>query len=179
MDFLELAKNRYSSRKYLDKAVEEHKLEIILEAARIAPSAANYQPWYFVVFKEADELKKIGECYHRPWFKTAPVVLVACANHQQSWKRKDAKDHADIDLAIAIDHITLAATSLDLATCWICNFDVDKTRQLLELPDYIEPVALIPIAYPADNSDNERHNKLRKPMNEIVGFGKFKIEVYK
>jgi nitroreductase len=166
--FLELAKKRFSSRKYLQKPVEEEKLMQILEAARIAPSAANKQPWIFYVIRNEDKRILISEAYHRDWLKSAPVILVACADHKSGWIRSDNKDHCDIDLAIAIDHMTLQAAELGLGTCWICNFDPKKCRQILQLNDYIEPIAILPIAYPADSTDVNRHNISRKKMSEIL-----------
>lgn len=177
MNFLDLVRNRFSSRKYQDKQVEEEKIVQVLEAARMAPSAVNYQPWVFVVIREAENLEKIHACYHRDWFNQAPVVIVACADHAQSWKRSDGKDHADIDVAIAVDHITLAATEAGLATCWVCNFDPEKTRQTLALPDHIEPVAMIPLAYPADSPDTARHTQKRKTLNQIVRWESFQEEI--
>src|SRR5271157_5221869 len=98
MSFIELAKQRYSCRKYLDKPVEKDKLMQILEAGRIAPSAANYQPWHFVVIQDKNNLEKIRSCYTRDWFKQAPVVLVICCDHRNSWKRSyDNKVLSNID----------------------------------------------------------------------------------
>lgn len=169
MTFLELAKKRFSSRKYLDRGIERSKLELLLEAARVAPSAANKQPWTFYVVCSPEGLEKIRPCYHRDWFQTAPVVIVAVADHKAGWVRSsDGKDHCDIDLAIAIDHITLQATDLGLSTCWICNFDIAACKKALQLSDNLEPVALIPLAYPADEKDSSRHTSERKPLNDIV-----------
>lgn len=172
MDFIELAKLRYSSRNYKEIEVEDDMLAIVLEAGRIAPSAANYQPWYFIVVK-GENKQKLKECYHREWFKKAPVYIVLCADHSRSWKRADGKDHADIDVAIACDHMTLAATSIGLATCWICNFDQAMLAKVLELPAHIEPVVILTLAYPADAPDTARHSTKRKELKEIVYFEKF------
>ncbi|HEY9124311.1 MAG TPA: nitroreductase family protein [Bacteroidales bacterium] len=169
MTFLELAKKRFSSRKYLDKGIERSKLELLLEAARVAPSAVNKQPWLFYVFSSPEGLEKIRPCYHRDWFKTAPVVIVAVADHKAGWVRSsDGKDHCDIDLAIAIDHITLQATDLGLSTCWVCNFDVDACKKALQLSDSFEPVALIPVGYPAEEKESIRFETERKSLNTIV-----------
>ena len=170
MDFLELAKNRYSCRKYDSRPVEVDKLELILEAGRVAPSAANYQPWHFHVIREADNLAKIHQVYHREWFRTAPVVIVICGDHNRAWKRSDGKDHSDIDVAITTDHMTLQATDVGLATCWICNFNALKTSELLKLPDHLEPAVILPLGYPLDRVDPERHMQKRKPLTEIVTF---------
>jgi nitroreductase len=151
--FIELAKRRFSSRKYLQKLVEDEKLLQVLEAARIAPSAANKQPWIFYVIRSEDKRKLISEAYHRDWLKSAPVIIVACADHDNAWIRSDNKDHCDIDLAIAIDHMTLQASELGLGTCWICNFDPKKCREILKLSEHVEPIAILPLAYPADSAD--------------------------
>lgn len=170
--FIELAKARYSCRKYDDRPVEQKKLELILEAGRIAPSAVNFQPWHFYVIREKEDLERFSAAYHREWFQTAPCVIVICADHSLSWKRKaDGKDHADVDVAITTDHMTLQATELGLATCWICNFYADKTRELLKLPGHMEPVVILPLGYPLDSSDPERHKAKRKPLSEIVSYG--------
>ncbi|MCK5137896.1 MAG: nitroreductase family protein [Bacteroidales bacterium] len=172
MSFLELAKRRYSCRKYDPRPVEAEKLEMILEAGRIAPSAVNFQPWHFYVIQSADDLAKLYQVYHREWFTTAPCVIVICGDHNQAWKRKeDGKDHCDIDVAITTDHMTLKATELELATCWICNFNVAKIRALLQLPDHMEPMVLLPVGYPLDSADPGRHGEKRKPLSEILSYG--------
>lgn len=168
--FLEIAKNRYSCRNYDSRPVEIEKLEMILEAGRVAPSAVNFQPWHFYVIQAEDDLTKTFEVYHREWFRTAPCVIVICGDHNQSWKRKDGKDHCDIDVAIVTDHMTLQATELELATCWICNFDLEKTRDLLDLPEHMEPIVLLPVGYPLDSTDPGRYEEKRKPLSEIVTF---------
>lgn len=170
--FIELAKARYSCRNYQARPVEQDKLDLILEAGRVAPSAVNFQPWHFYVIREKEDLERFYGAYHREWFRTAPCVIVICADHSQSWKRKaDVKDHADVDVSICTDHMTLQATDLGLATCWICNFYVDKTRELLKLPAHMEPVVILPLGYPLDSSAPERHTEKRKPLSEIVTYG--------
>ena len=173
MDFSTLAKTRFSCRKYLPEMPSDQLISDVLEIARVAPSAANFQPWKFIVLNEKSILDKVKSTYGRPWLSSAPMIIVACGNHQSSWKRDDGKDHCDIDLAIAIDHITLAATSLGLATCWICKFDAKMAAGILELPPNWEAVALIPIGFPDGDPDTERHEKLRKPLDEIVSWNLF------
>ncbi len=170
MTFNELARKRYSCRKYDPRPVEEEKIGQILEAGRIAPSAVNLQPWRFFVFTSRHELEKLYGTYHRDWFRTAPCVIAICGDHRESWKRRDGKDHCDIDIAIATDHMTLQAAELGLATCWICNFDPDKVRRLLELPGHLEPVVLLPVGYPLDSPDPDRHHSKRKATEEIVKY---------
>jgi nitroreductase len=172
MDFIQLAKSRYSSRKYRQQKVEDEKLDYVLEAGRVAPSAVNYQPVYFVVVRD-ENIENVRACYHREWFRSAPMYVVMCSDHSRSWKRDDGKDSADIDIAIATDHITLAATSIGLATCWVCNFNKPKLAEVLNLSADIEPVVILPVGYPEDVADIERHANNRKAMEEIVVYERF------
>ncbi len=173
MKFSELIRKRYSTRKFKDRPVEKHKMIKVIEAARMAPSAVNYQPWHFIVVQQKENLEKIHKTYHREWFKAAPAIIIACADHSQSWKRRiDGKDSADIDVAIAIDHLTLQAAELGLGTCWVCNFDTERCAEQLNFPLNISPVALIPIGYPEDDSVPP---KKRKPLEEIMHWENFKL----
>ena len=174
MEFLQLAKLRYSSRRYKEKAIEKEKLYKILESARIAPSAANRQPWHFIVVQEKENLDKVCSTYERDWLKTAPLILVCCGDHDEVWIRKhDNKDHLDVDISIAIDHMTLQATELGLATCWICHFDAEKIKEFFKLPKNIEPIALLPVGYPADEADINRHESKRKSISRIIHYEKW------
>lgn len=172
METMKAMKNRYSSRKYQDKKIDRELLLEVLEAARIAPSACNYQPWHFIVIDDVELIAKLP--YRGGWIKSAPAVIVACGDHSISWVRSDKKDHMDVDVSIAIDHITLKATDSGLSTCWICAFDARKTEELLNLPDNIEAVALIPIGFPADSKSPDRHADDRKKIEEIVSFNEYK-----
>ncbi len=168
--FIELAKLRFSCRKYLQKEVSKEVIESVIEAARIAPSATNSQPWRFIVVSKEPLLQQIKNCYSRDWLQGAPVVIVACGDHSISWRRADGKDHCDIDMAIAIDHITLMATSVGLGTCWICKFDSMKCSEILKLPSHLTPVALIPLGYPAETAKEAGPHFKRKPLNEIISW---------
>ena len=171
MNFKELVLNRYSVRSYQKKEVEEEKLLKILEAGQYAPSAVNNQPWHFIVVRDEDNHKKVSEIYHRDWFNDAPVYIIICGDHTESWKRKeDGKDHCDIDAAIAIDHMTLQATELGLGTCWICNFYVEKCREYFQLSDHIEPIAILSLGYPKNEIAPD---KKRKSLEEIIHWEKF------
>ena len=111
MNFIELAKSRSSVRTYLSKKVEEDKISYMLDCARFAPSAVNSQPWTFIIVQEEENRKHLQACYDREWFKSAPLYILVCGSHSQSWHRKsDNKDHCDIDVAIAVDHLVLAAS---------------------------------------------------------------------
>jgi nitroreductase len=166
MNFEVLVSTRYSVRKFSQKKIEDEKLEEVLEAARKAPSAVNFQPLKFYVIKSEKMLNEITECYHRSWIKTAPVIIVVVGFHEAAWKRsQDAKDYTDIDAAIAIDHITLQAADLGLGTCWVCNFDFEKCSEVLKLKPSEEPVAMIPIGYP---ESEDIPVKRRKGLDELV-----------
>lgn len=167
MPFLNLARSRYSVRNYSSRKVEKEKIMQILAAAQLAPSAVNYQPSRFIVVTEEKLKEKLAAAYSRDWFKAAPVIIAACGDHQVSWKRKDGKDHCDIDVAIAVDHLTLAAASLGLGTCWVCAFDAERAHRALGLPAHLEVIALIPLGYP---EDKEAPKKKRKPLAELVSW---------
>ncbi len=169
MNTLELIRKRCSIRKYLSVPVEQDKMDYILEAARMAPSAVNYQPWYFLVITEKEGKDKLIECYPREWIKSAPAFIVVCGDHSQSWKRSsDNKDHLDIDSGIAITHICLAATEKELGTCIVCHFDTTLLHSHFNLPETVEPIAVIPIGYPAEPDLFEKTPKKRKSLEEIV-----------
>ena len=166
MEFFELIKKRYSVRAYKSEPVEEKKIQQILEAANLAPTAANKQPFRFIVINNKgreDELKRI---YHREWFWTAPVVICACALPNLAWSRRDDKDYSEVDTTIAMDHLILAAADLGLGTCWIAAFDPAEARAILGLPEDVEPVAFTPLGYPAD----EWKPKTRKELSDIVSY---------
>ncbi|NLI89129.1 MAG: nitroreductase [Epulopiscium sp.] len=167
MSLESIVKQRYSVRKFKDKEVEKDKISQILELVRMAPSAVNLQPWHFMVIRDKELKDRIANTYNRDWLKKAPVIIVACGNHDESWKRRDGKDHCDIDLAIAVDHLTLAAAEQGLGTCWVCNFDSKECAQILELADNLEAIALIPLGYPLSDEIKETP---RKAFDEIVSW---------
>ena len=170
MNLHQIIEKRFSVRNFSNTPVEPEKLNLVLDAGRLAPSAVNFQPWHFIVVQLAENLKKIHEIYPREWIETAPVVIIACSDHSQSWKRKsDGKDSADIDISIAVDHMTLQATELGLGTCWVCNFDSKKCSELFNIPEHIEPVVVLPIGYPVVFAPEKR----RKPLEEIMHWETF------
>ena len=170
MELKNAIKERYSVRNFREQLVPRSEIEKVLEWTSMAPSAVNFQPWHFIVIQEKNRLEAIWNVYHRAWIQSAPVIIVACVNHQESWKRgSDGHDFGEVDVAIAIDHLTLAATSLGLGTCWVCNFDVPGCKKMLNLPDHLEPLALIPLGYPASSMPAKK----RKPLNEIVSWEEF------
>jgi nitroreductase len=163
MTFLDLIKQRYSCRSYQNKRVEQEKLDYVMECVRLAPSAVNNQPWVFGIVENEDDKSKLHTCYSREWFQTAPMYIICSILHDEEWVRSDGKHHGDIDIAIAVEHLCLAATEQGLATCWVCNFDAAKCKQLFSIADNEEPAVLIPIGYAAD----EAREKKRKTISEI------------
>lgn len=168
MNFIKLAEKRRSVRQYSAEPVTREQLLEIAEAGRIAPSAVNYQPWEFFIVTSEDGLHGLYESYNREWFCQCKQAIVVCADQKQAWVRKyDNKSFADIDAAIAIDHITLQAADMGIGSCWICNFDPDILRKNLKIEDHIEPIAIIALGYPADAAIWEQPKK-RKEMNGII-----------
>jgi len=166
MSFLSLTEQRYSVRSFKNLPVEDEKLNYIFDCVRLAPSAVNFQPWKFFVLKTDEAKERVYPSYNRPWLREAPVVILCCADHSLSWKRRsDNKDHADVDVAIAVEHLCLAAAERGLGTCWVCNFDAESIKKAFELPPDLEPVVLVPLGYPSDNDVPE---KKRKNISEIV-----------
>lgn len=166
MEFLDLVQKRFSVRDYTAEPVSEEKLQYILECARMAPSAVNFQPWHFYVCRTPEAVEKVKQCYNREWIKTAPMVIIACIRHDEEWVRKsDNHPHGNIDIAITTEHICLAAAEQGLGTCWVCNFDTTLCRELFNLPVNEEPAVLIPIGTPINPTPTEKN---RKDMENIV-----------
>lgn len=169
MDFLELVKNRESIRNYdPEHPVEKEKLERILEAGRLAPSAANRQPWKFYLISKPENLERIRECYAKGWFEDAPHVLVVAGKKEQAWTRgSDGYNALETDLTIAMDHMILAAEAEDIGTCWIAAFHLEKLKNsgIIALDETV--FAITPLGYSKAGFKKSRR-KLRKPAEEVV-----------
>jgi nitroreductase len=146
--------------------VEEEKLEAVLEAARLAPTAANRQPFQLIVIRTVGREAELKRIYNRDWFVQAPLVLCICAIPDQGWVRMDGKVYTDVDATIAMDHLILAATDLGLGTCWIAAFDPAAACEVLGLAEGLEPVAFTPLGYAADRP----RPKTRKPLSDLVRY---------
>ena len=140
MEFSDLINERYSVRSYKSDPVEEAVLQQVLEAARLAPTAANRQPFDVVVIHTTGREEQLKRIYGRDWFVQAPLLICVCALPDKAWVRQDNRNYCDVDVAIAADHLILAATELGLGTCWIANFDEGVAWEVLGLPDGVEPV---------------------------------------
>lgn len=167
MDVYEAIQTRKSVRKFLDKDVPEFILQKLLEAARLAPSAKNLQEWRFVVIKNKERRHELAQAaLGQSFIAEAPVVLACCAE-TDGHVMTCGQACYPIDVAIAIDHITLAATAEGLGTCWVGAFHEEQVKRLLGIPDYIRVVELLPIGYPASP---EPVAKQRFPLEKIVHF---------
>ena len=169
MDFQELMLKRYSVRAYKAQPVEDEKLERVIEAARMAPTADNRQAFQIIVIHTAGHEEELKRVYRPRWFVQAPLVLCVCAVPSRGWNRKDNKNYAEMDATIAMDHLILAATDLGLGTCWIAAFDPDAARQVLAIPDDVSPLAFTTLGYPADSP----RAKTRKPLQDLVRYDRW------
>ena len=169
MSFIEIAKKRYSVRKYSDRAVESEKLEKIIEAAHVAPTAANLQPVKLIVVQSEEGLNKLGKAANT---YDAPIAIIVCADHSKAWTRPfDGKKTTDIDATILTDHMMHEATELGLGTCWVCYFKADIVSREFRLPDNLEPINILAIGY-ADEvpADSNRHVKERIAVEKLVTY---------
>ncbi len=165
MDLMHAIRSRRSIRDYQDRPVEEEKLLAVLDAGRLAPSARNMQDWKFIVVRDAATRQKLAVAARDQQFVgQAPVVIAACGT--SDLVMTCGQPAYAIDVAIALDHMTLAAASLDLGTCWIGAFYEDQVKEILGVPQDIRVVALLPLGYPAD----EPAPRPRKNLDDIVAW---------
>ncbi len=167
MDFPELIRRRYSVRAYRPEPVPEEALARILEAGRLAPTAANRQPFRIVVLHTAGRQEALRRVYARDWFLQAPIVLCVCGVPSEAWVRKDGRSHLDIDAAIVMDHLVLAATEEGLGTCWIANFDVDAARSVFEVRPGEVPLLLTTLGHAADRAGVKERRRLDELVRRI------------
>jgi nitroreductase len=166
MEFTELIQKRYSVRAYKSDPVQKDKLDHILQAARMAPTAANRQPFRLIITRTEGRTLDLRRVYDRDWFVQAPLIICACAYPDKGWVRYDGKSYVDVDVAIAMDHLILAAADQGLGTCWIASFNVDAAREVFGLPEELDPVILSPLGYPNDQPSP----KERKVISDLVHY---------
>jgi nitroreductase len=168
LNFFDLIQKRYSARAYRSQPVEDEKLARVLEAGRLAPTAANRQPVQIIVIHTAGREAELNRIYGESWFVQAPLILGVCGLSEQAWQRRrsDGKSYLDVDAAIVMDHMILAAAALDLGTCWIAAFNPAAAREVLGLPDTVEPLLFTPVGY----ADDSPRPKMRKDLADIVRY---------
>lgn len=170
-DFYELYERRKSIREFEDRPVELDKLSRLLMTLNRAQSAANRQPWHFIVIEKKDRAE-VNELLTKEGFRNAPIIMAACADPSQAWVRKtDGINYAWVDVTIAVTEMIGAATAEGLGTCWIASLDPVKMKEALGIPDNIDIVALIAIGYPREELVKEK--KMRKSLGEIIHYGKW------
>lgn len=169
MDFLQLVKTRESIRNYdPERPVEQEKLDRILEAGRLAPSAANRQPWKFYLISKPENLARIRKCYAKGWFDDAPQILVVAGKRDQAWTRgSDGYNALETDLTIAMDHMILAAEAEGIGTCWIAAFDPENLKNAGIIDPDETVFAITPLGYPKPGFE-KRGQKLRKTAKEVI-----------
>jgi nitroreductase len=168
---LEAIEKRYSVRHYKDQPVEEDKLAEVLEAARLAPSGSNLQPWKLVVVRDRATIRSMVHAIGGQQFvEQAAVLIVACINGE-GYNIGHRYDGAVVDITIALDHVTLQAASMGLGTCWLGNYDGNEVRALLDIPSGNPVVVILALGYP-DESHLHRPGP-RKPLDELVCWEKF------
>ena len=169
MTILEIAKKRSSVRSYKSTSIEKEKLNKILEAAHVAPTAANLQPVRLLVAQSKEALTKIGKAAN---LYDAPAAIIVCADKSRAWQRPfDGMITTDIDASILTDHMMLEATAQGLGSVWICYFQPDILKKELALPDNLEPINILALDYSAEpDADENRHSTQRIPTEKLVTY---------
>ena len=168
MDVLDAIKERRSAREYNDKNVSERDVELLIDAARCAPSAGNIQPWEFVIVRSIELKQKLSDgALHQKFIQKAPVIIVVCADVKRSSKIYGNRGeilYSVQDTAAATQNILLVAQKLGLATCWVGAFNDNEIAKAVNAPKNVRPVAIIPVGYPASRP----MDKKKRSFNEIV-----------
>ena len=171
MDIYEAIRMRTSVRGYRPDEVEDDKLQRILEAARLAPSGKNGQPWRFIVVKDKETRSRlVPACKNQKFLEEAPIIIAACGFEEEAYKKMGGYwNSLPVDIGIALEHLMLAAEAEGLGTCWIGAFIEEEVREILGVPEEAKIVALTPVGYPS----KEKTIRPRKPMEEIVMNGRW------
>lgn len=164
MELFDAIRARRSIRAYRPDPVDPAVLRRVLDAAVLAPTACNRQPFRLYVIETAGRAEELRRLYRQPWFSQAPLVIGIAAFPGEAWSRRDGRNYAVVDATIAFDHLILAATALGLGTCWVAAFDPAVARELLGLPADAEPVAFTPLGHPAE----EVPARPRRPLEELL-----------
>lgn len=174
MDFITLTKARFSHRTFSEQPVEKEKLDLILEAGRLAPTAGNYQPQRILVIQSVEAIEKLKKC--TPCHYDATLILLICYENI-SKNPFTGKDIGDVDASIVTTHMILEATDLGLGSVWVGYFDPEAIRKTFNLPDNYIPAALLPIGYPDDDAFPSPMHAMRHPLTKTVFYNDFKTKV--
>jgi len=168
LEVFEAIKRRRSIRKYEEKGVEKEKLLKVLEAARLAPSAMNRQPYAFVVTKEKENIEKLSSACNQEWI--APMMIVVCTFPKEAWVRDDGEEYWKVDAAVAMNNISLQACAEGLGTCWIVAFQEEKVKEILGINPDSRVLAMTPLGYPAEKKGPVTN---RKTIDELIHYEKW------
>ena len=168
-DFLTLAQERYSCRKFSQTPVEQEKIDKILQAALVAPTAVNYQPFRVWVIRKTEDLEKVAQT--TPYTFHAPLIFAVGGVPSEAWVRKyDGKNFVDVDAAIAATHMMLEIQDLGLGATWVSSFDEEKLKSLIPVLDGHNIVALLPTGYPAPEAHPSKLHAIRRESSELVKY---------
>jgi len=169
MNFYDLIRNRESVRDYdPSRIIDDDILKRIMNAGRLAPSASNRQPWTFLLISSKEKLEEVRACYEKPWFQQAPHILIIIGDKSKSWVRSyDGYNSIETDLAIAMDHIILAAEYENIGTCWIEAYDYQILSKAISLKENEIVFSITPLGYQTQGYQKQG-NKKRKPLEEII-----------
>jgi nitroreductase len=175
MSILDTIKKRKSVRAYNNKSIPDKVMAKMLESLRLAPSACNFQPWKFIVVTDKNIKKKlVTAAKDQKFIAEAPVVIVGCGFPEEAYKTMGGYGNSvDIDLSIAIDHLTLAAAEEGLGTCWIGAFNEKEVKDILSIPDNVKVVVMTPLGYPQKPLKVQTGSGRRKSLKEIVVYDRF------
>lgn len=172
MDFMKLAAERYSVRRFTNESIEQDKINKILEAGHLAPTACNKQPQRILVINSPEGLSKLRKCTGSHF--NAPLAMLICYDKSECWYRDyDGKSSGDIDASIVTTHMMLEAYALGVGTTWVMHFIPEAVREEFAIPDNIEPVALLVMGYPSANAKPSSGHSQFRPMEEVVLYNEF------
>ena len=167
MEFENIIRERKATRKFSEKEVEQEKLDKILEAGRLAPTAKNIQPFKIFIIKSVEGLKKLDKC--TPCRYGAPIVLLVCGDIKKSYV-KDNTPMYQVDCSIVTTHMMLEATNLGIDNIWIEMFDKEKIKKEFEISDDLDPVCLLPLGYKSKLCPPSPFHKIRKDIEKLVEY---------
>ena len=167
-DFLELAENRYSVRKYSDRPIEDEKMDRILRAGQVAPTAVNRQPQRIFVLRSREALEKAQKVTRFTF--GAPVIILVCSDKNVCHTMNDGQYLGPVDCSIALTQMMLEAFEEGIGSCWVRGFDRNDVKKVFELPDNLVPEAMMPMGYPADDSEPSKFHSENISIDEMVKY---------
>ncbi len=172
MEFIKLITERYSVRKFKQEALEQHAIDLILQAAHLAPTGCNYQPQRILVLNTQESMEKLKSCTRCHF--DAPTAILICYNQEETWKRPyDGALSSPVDAAIVTTHMMLRAHDIGVGSTWVMHFNPVAMRETFQIPQNYEPLALLVMGYPAEDAVPSEMHKAFRPMSEVVYYDHF------